>query len=206
MIRIITVLSVFLMISSTMFARPNRVNQFPNNIFVSNSCNACHTSGGGSPLTPFGKDVGATLNGNNVDWSKLFSLDSDGDGFTNGEELQDPNGEWTISDPNPGDPSLVTNPNDPEDFPTSIVEFVELDNIYPLPFTSFITLDLNIKQAGFLSISIFDINGNEIRTISENYSFGGLRSFTIQLNGLSNGTYYLRYGINENYAWEKLIK
>ena len=32
---------------------------------------------------------------------------SDGDGFTNGQELQDPDGTWSTGNPNPGDVSKV---------------------------------------------------------------------------------------------------
>jgi hypothetical protein len=37
-------------------------------------------------------------------------MDSDGDGVSNGAELQDPAGTWTAGTANPGDPRLVTNP------------------------------------------------------------------------------------------------
>src|SRR6266545_3130696 len=50
----------------------------------------------------------------NKTWTtELANKDSDGDGFTNGEELQDPEGVWAIGKPDPGDVSLVSNPSDP---------------------------------------------------------------------------------------------
>jgi hypothetical protein len=49
----------------------------------------------------------------NKTWTtNLANLDSDGDGFTNGEELQDPTGVWAIGKPDPGDVSFVSNPSD----------------------------------------------------------------------------------------------
>jgi len=50
----------------------------------------------------------------------LAHMDSDSDGFTNGVELQDANGEWQVGDQDPGDPTKVTNPDDPNDFPDAI--------------------------------------------------------------------------------------
>ncbi len=65
----------------------------------------------GAPLTVFGRDAEAS--GRSPTWSALFELDSDGDGLTNGEELGDPEGLWSIGDPNPaGD---ISDPNDPND-------------------------------------------------------------------------------------------
>ena len=65
----------------------------------------------------FGSDSRSALVGDgtpqekDVDWSQLFSRDSDGDGITNGAELGDPDGTWRIGDPNPG--GVVSAPGDP---------------------------------------------------------------------------------------------
>jgi len=59
-------------------------------------CALCHvSSGGGGPRTSFGEDVNqfVTPNGSQQFWSRIFNLDSDGDGFTNGEEMGDPDGD-----------------------------------------------------------------------------------------------------------------
>lgn len=78
-------------------ARSNFPALVPNG--TQNSCSTCHQLTQESPspnrgnLGLFGKNVQTT----NVppQWSKLFSLDSDGDGYTNGVELGDPEGTWT---------------------------------------------------------------------------------------------------------------
>jgi MYXO-CTERM domain-containing protein len=64
---------------------------------TSYSCSTCHFNpGGGGARNPFGLDFDRL-----GDWSTapagdlpLWALDSDGDGFTNGEELGDPSGTW----------------------------------------------------------------------------------------------------------------
>ncbi len=61
-----------------------------------NSCNTCHTSGGGTRRNPFGLDWEAAyprfqdfgLNATDA-FAAVADLDSDGDGFTNAEELAD---------------------------------------------------------------------------------------------------------------------
>jgi hypothetical protein len=96
-------------------SRDFRVQKIPNgNIF---SCANCHVSQfGGGARNAFGSAVGSrvTPGGNQDFWNEQFALlDSDGDGFSNGQELQDPNGTWRPGQANPGSSSLVTNPGDP---------------------------------------------------------------------------------------------
>lgn len=63
------------------------------------SCGACH--GSGYSLNSFGFDF--QVEGDR--WSYALSqMDSDGGGADNGEELLDPDGEWSQGDPDPGDP------------------------------------------------------------------------------------------------------
>lgn len=91
-------------------AKPSYPGLIPNG-----TCNTCHTAGGGSPRNAFGLDVAA----NGPNWSQLYDLDSDGDGFTNGEELGDPMGTWMSGDP---DPTYVSDPADINDFPMMMGE------------------------------------------------------------------------------------
>ncbi|MGM0558690.1 MAG: MYXO-CTERM sorting domain-containing protein [Myxococcota bacterium] len=89
-------------------ARSARVNQVPNGL--ERSCQTCHTVAlpqvGNGPLNDFGMDVNSNLEGTGVsatvDWPAVCDLDSDGDGFTNGEELGDPDCTWTTGS-NAGD-------------------------------------------------------------------------------------------------------
>ncbi len=76
------------------------------------SCSTCHFNprGGGS-RNPFG----VAFSGNGYTWAAIFNLDSDGDGFTNGQELNDPDGMWRQGQPLPG--GTKTRPGDPADFP-----------------------------------------------------------------------------------------
>lgn len=65
-------------------------------------------------LNPFGMAFSSA----GVQWNDaLAALDSDGDGFTNGEELQDPMGLWTPGNDYPGVPAYATRPGDAADSP-----------------------------------------------------------------------------------------
>ena len=113
MVRVsLSLAAVASLLASSASARPEYVDGVPNV-----SCGECHVSaGGGGPRNAFGEDVEKTMPFTGPDtetWAKLFCVDSDGDGETNGQELADPCGVWRIGDASPdGD---ISNPgNDSE--------------------------------------------------------------------------------------------
>jgi hypothetical protein len=106
--------AAYLFTSGTASALPPAPGRIPNgNIY---SCGTCHQSGhsSGVPMTPaHGDAMRADYLAANKTWTvTLANQDSDGDGFTNGEELQDPSGAWAIGKADPGDVAFVSNPSD----------------------------------------------------------------------------------------------
>jgi len=94
------------------WSTPKRVDHIPNgNVF---SCANCHIDpAGGGQRNAFGQHVEFYFldEEGDVVWNGDLSLmDSDSDGISNGSELQDPSGTWTIGKPDPGDPDHVLNP------------------------------------------------------------------------------------------------
>ncbi|HJK90511.1 MAG TPA: MopE-related protein [Polyangiaceae bacterium LLY-WYZ-15_(1-7)] len=78
----------------------------------------CVDSGGTRPcLNPFGM----AFRSNGFFWDEtLAAQDADGDGFTNGQELQDPSGAWRPGDDPPGVEDYVTRPGFDTDNPGQI--------------------------------------------------------------------------------------
>lgn len=173
-------LTIVVLTSTIVISQSFRVTQIPNGGI--NSCQNCHISvfGGGS-RNGFGQAVNnGFLNfQGNVQWGpQLAALDSDGDGFSNGVELQDPNGTWTGG--SIGDPSKVTNPGDPNSRPnpTSVeIESIPLQyklfNNYPNPFNPSTRIAFEIPQAENVTLKIFNISGELIRTLTEEHLSAG---------------------------------
>lgn len=215
-----TIVYIFCFLMSTQIvieARGFRVAQIPNGSKF--SCNTCHTNGGGTPRNDFGVLVKNSFlveeNGQfNVAWGpSLATQDADGDGFTNGQELQDPNGEWKIGDPAPGDFSLVTKPGDASDFPaiTSVTEENKVPNTfivnqnYPNPFNPTTLITFNLVEAVDVSVQIFDVLGNEISTLVDQKMSSGLHQIEFIANNLRSGTYLYRVQAGNNSEVKKMV-
>lgn len=99
----------FLMVSvcwaGVVFATPPNTSEVPNG--DANNCQTCHVkSTGGQPLNDFGRDFSLEIR-----WTEsLCEEDSDGDGYTNGEELGDPLCGWRQGPA--ARSSDITNPGD----------------------------------------------------------------------------------------------
>jgi len=90
-------------------------------------CGTCHEGKNkDGHWNAFGEAVDLVVSGQNtaraIDWLALCVLDSDGDGWTNGEELLDPDCVWEVGNQNPGQAASVTHPGDANDFPAENVD------------------------------------------------------------------------------------
>ncbi len=69
-----------------------------NSVGTVRPCITCHNNpdgGSGCSMPPCFNPFGMAFNGNGRMWNEtLADMDSDGDGYTNGEELGDPEGDW----------------------------------------------------------------------------------------------------------------
>ena len=152
-----------------------------------------------------------TPGGTETFWGpQLAALDSDGDGFTNGEELQDPNGEWTEGMANPGDPALVTAPGDSNSKPTatSVTDLFgnpaiyELHNNYPNPFNPETNIQFTLPQPSNVKIDVYNIAGELITSLANNdFNIG---THSVKWNGkdnsgnsVSSGIYLYRMTAND---------
>jgi len=158
--------------TTVIISRGFRVSKIPNGGKF--QCANCHVDpAGGGARNNFGKAVEAkvTPNGQEDFWdASLASFDSDGDGKTNGQELGDPNGIWKPGQPDPGTSNSVSNPGDP--LSTDIKDITELPssyrllNNYPNPFNPTTKIAFEIPQSENVSLKIYNINGELIRTVT----------------------------------------
>ena len=116
------ILSGLFLVQQESWGRDWRVNQIPNGQTF--SCLNCHlTSEGGGAVNVFGESVEGVVGVGSSDafWSRALAYkDSDGDGFTDGEELGDRDGDGKID----SNTAEITNPGDSSSFPSSVTRWV----------------------------------------------------------------------------------
>lgn len=206
--------SIFLLIlfATNISARDFRVFQIPNG--TKYSCRNCHQTNFGGLLNVFGEQVlQVGLNGMDVDWSKLYDLDADGDGYTNGQELLDPNGEWRPGMPNPGTFADVTEVWNPNSFPVSSISwsnFISKPEVSPNPSSSNFNIRFEVKMPNNINIRIVDLKGNTISRIFN--GFHSIGTATFSWNGTTTigipapkGTYLIFIQMGNQFRTEKIL-
>lgn len=213
--RIIYIATVLVFVLAVnIYAIDFRVNQIPNGGKF--GCANCHVSpSGGGARNAFGQMVESKyldFNGN-VKWSAAMAAeDPDGDGFTNGQELQDPTGAWDSGDKAPGNASLVTNPGDRNSKPAGTdVEGLELPTTYslaqnyPNPFNPTTTISFSLPVSGKVVLQVFDITGKSVATLLDNEMQSGVHSVELNAADLSSGVYFYRLSANKFIATRKFL-
>ena len=142
----------------------------------------------------------------------MAAEDPDGDGFTNGQELQDPTGAWGAGDKAPGTASLVTNPGDRSSKPAGTdVEGIELPTTYslaqnyPNPFNPTTKINFTLPVSGKVVLEIFDITGKSVATLIDSEMQSGIHSVEFNAVGLSSGIYLYRIKANHFIGTRKFV-
>lgn len=212
--RIIYIAALVLLIAIDISAMDFRVNQIPNGGKF--GCANCHVSpAGGGARNAFGQMVESKyldFNGN-VKWSAAMAAeDPDGDGFTNGQELQDPTGAWGAGDKAPGTASLVTNPGDRNSKPAGTdVEGIELPTTYslaqnyPNPFNPTTQINFTLPVSGKVVLEVFDITGKSVATLVDAEMQSGIHTYEFNAADLSSGVYFFRLRANQFIATRKFV-
>jgi hypothetical protein len=217
MLKTFTILAaIFIANILIVFARSSNVSQLPNGSKF--SCNTCHTNGSTSSLNKFGQEVKKSYyTGHNVNWvSALAKLDSDGDGTTNGQELLDTDGIWKIGFTNPGSTDDVTNPGDEKSKPTSVWEnsnnlltgALKIYSIFPNPVINRTIVSYELKNSDFVSINLYDYNGNIVKNLFNGFINSGIHNFLFdatQNKDISQGSYLIVIQSGSNTVIEKLV-
>jgi hypothetical protein len=131
-------------------AVPGYVSAVPNGSV--NSCCTCHQACSPPALNKFGSDFAA----NNHLWNAaLAALDSDGDGFSNGQELGDPTGSGT-----PITGASVSVPGDATSKPTLTPPNISISSpvnggAFSPPFTGPITAASTASAGAIVAVQFF---------------------------------------------------
>ncbi|GAB1350251.1 hypothetical protein MASR1M107_24660 [Ignavibacteriales bacterium] len=214
--KVISLGVIFLIAGGILFeldSRSFRVTQIPNGSKF--SCANCHVSAaGGDARNQFGQTVeNGFLVNDDVMWgSALANLDSDGDGFSNGIELQDPTGAWRTGQPNPGSLADVTNPGDPNSkpAPSSVKELggtpgeFSLYNNYPNPFNPSTRIRYSVPAAGTVKLAVYSLNGEQVFSLVNQFQEAGTYEVDFTAVSVASGVYFYKLESAGNVSVKKM--
>ena len=80
-----------------------------------------------------------------------------------------------------------------------------LANAYPNPFNPSTTLDYDISRDGIVSITVYDISGQVVEVLVDDYKFAGQYSITWNAQNYSSGVYFIGMESNGEYHTQKLM-
>ncbi|MCF7808932.1 MAG: T9SS type A sorting domain-containing protein [Candidatus Marinimicrobia bacterium] len=192
LINIITLTFIVLIGTPTAsLAKAFRVGQLPNGSV--NGCANCHVNpAGGGTRNAFGQLVeNSYLNNGNVVWGPaLASADADGDGFSNGHELEDPFGLWASGSAQPGTAGFVSLPGVSNSTPGGAAEMFSLH-------TSF--TGMGSYTNGYFELKLIDAdNGEMLHQETVNNISAADFDFIIMHVLTSEGNYDLDFWVDVN--------
>jgi hypothetical protein len=140
----------FVLAAHTVCGTSGLMGRIPNGSV--NSCSTCHAASGPPALNPFGSDFLA----NNTTWNAaLATKNSDGDAYSNGQELGDPTGSGT---PIPN--ASVSNPSSASSIPTLTPPNISISSpanggSFSPPFTGPITAASTASAGTIVAVQFF---------------------------------------------------
>jgi len=78
-------------------------------------------------------------------------------------------------------------------------------SVYPNPFTNKTYIHYNLAQEGQVSLTIYDMDGREIKNLVNSNQSAGVYTETFDGNGLSNGVYMYRLETSSGVQTGKII-
>lgn len=94
---------------------------------------------------------------------------------------------------------------------TNIQELINLANswelsLYPNPTSSALNLSFNLPQSDAIVVSVHDLNGKLMHQTNIGQKQAGKKDISVDLSGLSTGTYLLKIQGNQSSITKKIIK
>ena len=85
-----------------------------------------------------------------------------------------------------------------------LAEF-ELEQNYPNPFNPSTSIEFRIPESGFVSLKVYDILGNNVATLFNNYLFVGKHKVDFNASGLPSGIYFYQLKTGNYLETKKMI-
>jgi hypothetical protein len=103
------------------------------------------------------------------------------------------------------DNNMVGEPTDIEDPQMEIPSEFRLEQNYPNPFNPSTNFRFKIAEAGLTTLKIYNLLGQEVAVVLDEFMNPGTYDFRFDATGLSSGIYFYRIRVNDFSASKKMI-
>ena len=80
-----------------------------------------------------------------------------------------------------------------------------LEQNFPNPFNPSTTIDYALNQSGIVTLKVYNLLGQEVRTLVNGFQNAGSYHATFTAQGLSSGIYFYRLQSENNIQTRKMI-
>lgn len=91
--------------------------------------------------------------------------------------------------------------------PVEVVEnqSFKISKIYPNPVKEFVYIDIQLKQADFLQVKLYNILGTEVKNWESMYLLTGDQKIKLDLSLIKTGVYILKFK-NSDFTYSQVIR
>ena len=100
-------------------------------------------------------------------------------------------------------PKIASSPNSKKSVESEIKEYSIA--CYPNPFNPTTTINYQLPKDGVVSIVVFDMLGNEVKTLVNGYRTAGSYNISFNASNLPSGIYFYRIQTNNYFAVKKMM-
>ncbi len=93
---------------------------------------------------------------------------------------------------------------DEEQTPDIPLRFLLSQN-YPNPFNASTTISFSLPEARFVQLTVYDLLGREIRTLTDEFQQAGIHHFDLNASDLASGIYFYQLQAGESVASRRMV-
>lgn len=113
----------------------------------------------------------------------------------------------TATDGKPyGDPYWFTlTPTGVKLLPVSVPSKFDLSNNYPNPFNPSTDIKVSLKQAGVMSLKVYNVLGELVKVVDQGYKPAGEYTYNVNMDNFASGVYFYTLQQGANFMTKKMI-
>ncbi len=104
-----------------------------------------------------------------------------------------------------GDPYWFNGLSAVKPLPAQVATRFNLSNNYPNPFNPSTVIKVSLKQAGIISLKVYNVLGQLVKVVDQGYKAPGVYSYDVNMNNFASGVYFYTLQQGANIMTKKMM-